>query len=167
MIYPPFPSSDPVSAAAWGGLLQNQMGGGIDPFVGYPYQRGAGFGSLLRSVVRLVTPGVKALGKEALRTGVSVAKDALQGEDGLESLEKHGKASALRMLDSMDKKSNKSRPKKKKRRKVMKGGAKGGRKRHRKKKAVGGRRRRKKKVVGGRRRKSKKKRTKKDIFDSF
>ena len=162
MIFPPFPLADPVSAAAWSGMIESQIGGGIDPFVGYPYQRGAGFGSLLRSVVRLVTPGVKALGKEALRTGVSVAKDALRGDDAVESLERHGKESALRMLDSLE--SNKSKGKRKKKKKVMKGGG----RRRRRKSVKGGRKRRKKIVrIGGKKRRSKKKRTKKDIFDSF
>lgn len=62
---------------------ENQVGGGIDHvFVGSPYQRGNGIGSFLsglfRKAVPLLTRGAKAIGKEALRTGISVLGDMTQ-----------------------------------------------------------------------------------------
>lgn len=60
----------------------NQIGGGRHipgVFVGAPYQRGHGIGSFLgglfRSVLPLLRQGAKAIGKEALRTGLHVIED--------------------------------------------------------------------------------------------
>lgn len=55
-------------------------GGGIPRvFVGAPYQRGHGIGSFLgglfRKVLPYLTKGVRAVGKEALRTGINVIED--------------------------------------------------------------------------------------------
>ena len=47
--------------------------------------------------------GLKTLGKEAVRVGKSVAADALSGADPLQSLEEHGKESAVRMLNKIGK----------------------------------------------------------------
>lgn len=60
---------------------ENQIGGGRvnNVFVGSPYQRGHGIGSFLgglfRSVLPLLKRGAKAIGKEALRTGLHVIED--------------------------------------------------------------------------------------------
>lgn len=63
---------------------ENQIGGGAgsrvsNVFVGSPYQRGHGIGSFLgglfRSVLPLLKLGAKAIGKEALRTGLHVIED--------------------------------------------------------------------------------------------
>lgn len=65
-------------------------GGGLPVFVGSRYQRGGGLGSILGNIGKRVLPflmkGVKALGKEALRTGVNVASDALEGKNISESI---------------------------------------------------------------------------------
>lgn len=55
-------------------------GGGIPRvFVGAPYQRGHGIGSFLgglfRKVLPYLTKGMRAVGKEALRTGINVIED--------------------------------------------------------------------------------------------
>lgn len=61
---------------------ENQVGGGGrigSIFVGAPYQRGHGIGrflgGLFRSVLPLLTKGAKAIGKEALRSGLHVIED--------------------------------------------------------------------------------------------
>lgn len=61
---------------------ENQVGGGGrigNVFVGAPYQRGHGIGrflgGLFRSVLPLLAKGAKAIGKEALRSGLHVIED--------------------------------------------------------------------------------------------
>lgn len=61
---------------------ENQVGsgGGIEHFYhGSPYQRGHGIGSFLgglfRKALPILTSGLKAVGKEALRSGVQVLDD--------------------------------------------------------------------------------------------
>lgn len=60
---------------------ENQIGGGRihNVFVGSPTQRGHGIGSFLgglwRSVLPLLKKGAKAIGKEAVRTGLHVIED--------------------------------------------------------------------------------------------
>lgn len=58
----------------------SQVGGGIDRvFVGNPYQRGHGLGSFLSGLFRralpLLTRGARAVGKEALHTGMNIIGD--------------------------------------------------------------------------------------------
>lgn len=58
----------------------SQVGSGIDRvFVGNPYQRGHGLGSFLSGLFRralpLLTRGARAVGKEALHTGMNIIGD--------------------------------------------------------------------------------------------
>ena len=59
-----------------GGAQSNQL---KNVYVGVPYQRGHGIGSFLGGLFRRVLPllkrGAKALGREALRTGMNIASD--------------------------------------------------------------------------------------------
>lgn len=62
---------------------QLQGGGGIETvFRGVPHQRGHGIGSFLgglfRRVLPFLTSGVRAVGKEVLRTGINVMEDMEQ-----------------------------------------------------------------------------------------
>lgn len=69
--------------AQYTAYYENQIGGGAsrigNVFVGAPYQKGHGIGrflgGLFRSVLPLITKGVKAIGKEALRSGLHVIED--------------------------------------------------------------------------------------------
>ena len=95
----------PETAQTWASLLNQQAmqsGHGMPGFVGARYQRGAGFGSLFSGLLRTVLPlaktAGKAIGREALRTGASVASDVLAGQDFGSSLKTHSKASAGRLL---------------------------------------------------------------------
>lgn len=69
---------------------QQAGGGGIPVFAGSRYQRGGGIGSFLSSIGKRVLPfvmkGLKTVGKEALRSGINVATDALEGKDISESI---------------------------------------------------------------------------------
>lgn len=79
-----------------------QAGGGIkgvrNVFVGSSFQRGSGIGSFLGSILRQITPyllsGAKAVGKEAVRTGLNVVKDvASSGVNFKEAFETRAKES--------------------------------------------------------------------------
>ncbi len=84
----------------WARFFAAQTGGN---FVGNPYQRGGfALGSLLRGIARTVLPIVgrigKSVGKEALKTGLSVASDAAAGVPIRESFETHGRQAARNLL---------------------------------------------------------------------
>ncbi len=63
---------------------RNQAGGGGNFFKGAPIQRGYGLGNILGGLFRAALPilkqGATTLGKQALRTGVNIASDALNGQ---------------------------------------------------------------------------------------
>ena len=62
-----------------------QVGRGHPVFTGARTQRGYGLGGILgglfRSAMPLIKQGAKTLGREALRTGVGIAQDAMEGKD--------------------------------------------------------------------------------------
>lgn len=69
-------------AGYYSAYYENQVGGGgrmSNVFVGAPYQRGHGIGrflgGLFRSVLPLLTRGAKAIGREALRSGLNIIED--------------------------------------------------------------------------------------------
>ena len=65
-------------------------GRGIPYFAGPAYQRGHGIGSLFRGLFRFAMPllkqGAKAVGRQALQTGIEVAGDMLENRPIKESL---------------------------------------------------------------------------------
>ena len=70
----------------------NQAGSGIGGFQGVRFQRGQGFfGNFFRNAVM---PLLKYLGPKILKTGTSIASDAIAGENVLQSLKTHGKEAA-------------------------------------------------------------------------
>jgi hypothetical protein len=62
---------------------RQQKGGDLPAFVGARYQRGHGIGSILAGLFRRVLPYLRAnaknLGVGALKTGMQIADDMLQG----------------------------------------------------------------------------------------
>ena len=62
-----------------------QVGRGHPVFTGPRYQRGYGLGGILgglfRSAMPLLKQGAKTLGREAIRAGVGIAQDALEGKN--------------------------------------------------------------------------------------
>ena len=90
-----------------------QTGAGSIPiFAGQKNQVGYGigsiFGNILKAALPVIKQGAKSLGKTALKTGLNIAKDSLQGEkfkDAVKSnLKKAGKEVVYNSLDSIDKK---------------------------------------------------------------
>lgn len=67
----------------------NQIGSGLPIFVGSRGQRGHGLGSILgglfRSAVPVVKRGLASLGKNAVKTGLSIASDVLEGKNAGDS----------------------------------------------------------------------------------
>lgn len=83
--------------------IYQQGFGNLPSFIGYaPYQRGAGLGnifaSLFRRLLPILKPVAKAVGKQALSTGASIAADVVQGRDLKESAIEHGKEAAGNLL---------------------------------------------------------------------
>ena len=93
----------PGSEREWAryyGTQAAQHGAG---FVGIPYQRGTGLGSLFRGLFRTILPVAKSVGKTvgrtALSTGAEIASDVLAGKDLKEAAELRGRAAASNLLD--------------------------------------------------------------------
>ena len=63
----------------------NQAGNGYPVFAGSRMQRGYGLGSIFSGLFKAATPllkrGAKALGKQALSTGMELANDLLEGRN--------------------------------------------------------------------------------------
>lgn len=72
-----------------------QKGGSLPVFQGRRYQRGYRLGSIFKGLFRWAVPrlkqGAKALGKKALKTGVNVVQDVLEGENVQAAVTKRGK----------------------------------------------------------------------------
>lgn len=62
----------------------NQAGSGMPFYVGSKQQRGHGLGSILSGLFKSAAPilkkGLSSLGKNALKTGISIAGDVLEGK---------------------------------------------------------------------------------------
>ena len=71
-------------------------------FVGQPYQRGAGLGSLFKGLFRAILPVAKSVGKsvgrQALRTGTEIASDVLAGKSLKDAAEERGRVAASKLL---------------------------------------------------------------------
>ena len=63
----------------------NQAGNGYPVFAGSRMQRGHGLGSIFSGLFKAATPllkrGAKALGKQALSTGMELASDLIEGKN--------------------------------------------------------------------------------------
>ena len=87
-----------------GDRQQQQYGGSnYSPFVGLPYQRGAGIGSIFRSLLRFLMPigreAGAAIGRQGLESGVRVLSSVLDGRNVRQSLEHEGRAGLKNLLD--------------------------------------------------------------------
>ena len=109
----------PISDKLW--LAHLQSGHGLGAYAGERFQRGYGlgaiFGPLLRTILPMAKTVGKAVGKQALRTGATIASDVLAGEDVKESLKARSRQGADRLLNkgikAMKKKKTSGRKKKK------------------------------------------------------
>lgn len=72
-------------AKAYQEYYLRQSGKGYPVFAGRQHQRGHGLGSIIgnlfKSAVPMLKKGAKAIGKEALRTGLGIASDVVEGQN--------------------------------------------------------------------------------------
>ena len=71
----------------------NQTGRGMAAFTGARYQRGHGLGNILRSLTKFALPflkkGAKAVGKQAMKTGMNIAQEAMLGHNVKKAAKRH------------------------------------------------------------------------------
>ena len=77
-------------------------------FIGTSYQRGHGLGSLFKGLLRFVVPIAKSAGKsvgrEALKAGVGVASDLLDGQNAEVAVRKRANTAAKHLVSKAAKK---------------------------------------------------------------
>ena len=92
----------PITEKEW--TVHIQRGG----FIGVPYQRGTGLGSIFRTLFRAILPiaktAGKAIGKRALQAGADVATDLISGKKLKDTLKVRGKQATGDLLDKAAKK---------------------------------------------------------------
>ena len=92
----------PVSDKSWLTYYQNQAKQTGSGFVGSPYQRGAGIGSVFSGFFRALLPltksAGKAVGRQALQSGADIVSDVLAGENFKQTTKRRGKAAASSLL---------------------------------------------------------------------
>jgi len=80
-----------------------QTGFGMEGYRGTPYQRGAGLGSFFKALFRMAVPVMKSAGKQvgkhALSAGANIMADLAKGEPVLESMKKHSRFEASKLLN--------------------------------------------------------------------
>jgi len=108
------------SQALWDNYFAGQQGGAF--FEGLPHQRGGfALGGLFKTLARVALPVMKragkAVAKQALNTGMSVASDALAGRNVKESFDEHGREGATNLLHKGHKALSKKKTKPKRRQK--------------------------------------------------
>lgn len=83
-----------ASRQAYRNYYINQAGSGMPIFIGSKNQRGHGLGSILsglfKSAAPLLKKGLSSLGKNAFKTGLSIAGDVLEGRSAAESARMRG-----------------------------------------------------------------------------
>ena len=71
----------------------NQTGRGMAAFTGARYQRGHGLGNMLRSLTKFALPflkkGAKAVGKQAMKTGMNIAQEVMLGQNIKKATKRH------------------------------------------------------------------------------
>ena len=71
----------------------NQTGRGMAAFTGARYQRGHGLGNMLRSLTKFALPflkkGAKAVGKQAMKTGMNIAQEVMLGQNIKKAAKRH------------------------------------------------------------------------------
>jgi len=80
-----------------------QVGRGLPVFTGAQVQRGHGLGNLFSGLVRaampLVKSGVKALGKQGMKTGMQIAGDVLGGHNPKQAAKRRVKQAGTRLIN--------------------------------------------------------------------
>jgi hypothetical protein len=80
----------------------HQAGKGYPVFAGRIYQRGHGlgsiFGGLFKAAIPLLKKGAKTLGREALKTGLNIAGDVVQGRNIKQAAQSRLKSTGQNLL---------------------------------------------------------------------
>ncbi len=92
---------DPRSYESYYG---SQVGHGMPVFLGARVQRGHGLGNLFAGLVRaampLVKKGVKAIGKQGMKTGIQIAGDVFSGHKPKQAAKRRAKQAGLQLIGS-------------------------------------------------------------------
>jgi len=102
----------------WNNYYANQSGGGFDYsiFRGTYMQRGYGLGGTFRNFFKWITPifkqhalpliqsGAQELGKQAISTGVKLARDAVSGKNIKDSAKEHVTSAVENLKGQVDQK---------------------------------------------------------------
>jgi hypothetical protein len=88
----------PQNTDFWKSYFSQQQGGSLTPFRGYSYQRGAGIENIFKGLLRFILPIGKAIGKQALKSGLSLGGDILKGRDPREAILEHGRTGASKLM---------------------------------------------------------------------
>jgi hypothetical protein len=87
-------------------MRQQNGGGGMPVFSGARMQKGHGLGNILRGLFRKIVPFIqrnaKAVGTRALKTGMEIADDVLEGRSLKESASKRIPAGIKRMASTIN-----------------------------------------------------------------
>jgi len=99
-----------ANSVDWKLLFLHQKGAGeISKFRGIVAQRGAGFGSILRTLIRLIPAFISSpVGVELASAVRNVRDDVVQGENFLGSVKKHGRQ-AVKNMTGIGKKKRKQK----------------------------------------------------------
>ena len=77
-------------------------GGGLNVFRGGFHQRGHGLGNILSSVFKLIKPlaaqGVKAIGRQALHSGLNAVQDVVQGVPVKQAMKRRATEGAQQLI---------------------------------------------------------------------
>jgi hypothetical protein len=91
-----------TDARAHHNYYMHQVGRGYPVYVGTRYQRGHGLGSIIgslfKSAVPLLKRGVKTLGRESLKTGLSLALDVMEGQNVRQAAKSRLKSTGQNLL---------------------------------------------------------------------
>lgn len=79
----------------------SQVGHGFNVFRGESVQTGHGIGSFLGGLARKAMPMLKNFAGKALKTGVSIAKDAIDGKDVGQSAIRHARKAGSELVGNL------------------------------------------------------------------
>ena len=89
-------------ASAYHEYYLNQAGRGYPVYAGTRYQRGHGLGSIIgslfKSAVPLLKRGAKTLGREALKTGLNLTSDVMEGQNVKQAVKSRLKSTGQNLL---------------------------------------------------------------------
>ena len=90
------------NASAYHEYYLNQAGRGYPVYTGTRYQRGHGLGSIIgslfKSAVPLLKRGAKTLGRKALKTGLNLASDIMEGQNVTQATKSRLKSTGQNLL---------------------------------------------------------------------